>query len=53
MAEWITADLIELAVSVVLAAVLAWQSARIGELHDRLARIERREAERRWGKHAW
>ena len=53
MMDWMTVDLVELAVSVVLAAIIAWQSARISELHDRIARVERREAERRWGKHAW
>lgn len=51
--DWMTADLVELALIVVTVAIIAWQSARISELHDRLARVERREAERRWGKHGW
>lgn len=51
--DWMTVDLVELALIVGTTAIIAWQSARISELHDRIARIERREAERRWGKHAW
>lgn len=53
MVDWMTVDLVELAIMVAIVAIIVWQSARISELHDRVARIERREAERRWGKHAW